>query len=90
MSLSWIVRFSLGWDGELTGEDRSQLQRHFSIASAGGAGQRESWEVKVRSDTAATAVQDVSLMLGSAFQQRLVHISAETNIADRVRAATRW
>jgi hypothetical protein len=89
VSSSWIVRFSLGWDDDLTVEDRSQLQRHFSMASAPG-GHRESWEVKVRSDTAATAVHEVSLMLGPALQQRIVHISAETDIADRVRAARPW
>ena len=86
MASSWIVRFSLGWD-ELTREDREGLERHFSMVPAKGAGIGQSWEVRVRSDTAAAAVHEVSLMLGSDRQQRLVHISAESDLADRVRAA---
>jgi hypothetical protein len=86
---SWIVRFSLGW-GEMTREDREELQRHFSMVAAADAAHAETWEVRVRSDTAASAVQEVSLMLGPSRQERVVQISAATDLADRVRAAASW
>ena len=86
---SWIVRFSLGW-GEVTREDREELQRHFSMRPATDAAHAETWEVRVRSDTAASAVHEVGLMLGSSRQQRLVQISAVTDLAGRVKAAASW
>jgi len=89
MASTWIVTFSLGWD-LLTCEERQELEHHFSTVPAGSAGSGECWEVRVRSDTAATAVHDVSLMLGSDRQRRLVHISAVQDLAERVRAATPW
>jgi hypothetical protein len=89
MASSWIVRFSLGWS-ELTREDRQQLERHFSMVPAPGSGLAEGWQVTVRSDTAATAVHEVSLMLGPDRQQQLVQISATTDLADRLRAAAPW
>lgn len=66
---SWIVKFSLGWD-ELTPDDRHELQRHFSMTPA-GTGTAGGWEVRVRSDTAATAFHEVSLMLGREREERL-------------------
>lgn len=86
---SWIVRFSLGW-GEVTREDREELRRHFSMVPAADAAQAETWEVRVRSDTAASAIYEVSLMLGPSRQERVVLISAVTDLADRVRAAGSW
>jgi hypothetical protein len=86
---SWIVRFSFGWT-ELTHEDREELQRHFSMVPAAETASAETWEVRVRSDTAASAVQEVSLMLGASRQERVMQISATTDVADRVRAAVPW
>lgn len=89
MAASWVVTFSLGWD-RLTGEERRELERHFSTVAVSSTGSAECWQVRVRSDTAATAVHEVSLMLGPDRQQRLVHIAATQDLADRVRAATPW
>ena len=71
-------------------EDREELQRHFSMVSAVDAAHAETWEVRVRSDTAASAVHEVSLMLGPSRQERVVQISAAADLADRVRAAASW
>lgn len=89
VAASWIVRFSLGWD-ELPQHDRQELQRHFSMTPAPGAGSPETWEVRVRSDTAATAVHDVGRMLGPGREHRLVHISAALDLAERVGVAAPW
>jgi hypothetical protein len=89
MASSWIVKFSLGW-GELAREERQKLERHFSTLPTSGTSVGETWKVKVRSDTAATAVHDVSLILGPDRQRRLVHISASEDLAERVRGATPW
>lgn len=59
MASSWIVRFSLGWRA-LAPEERQELERHFSMLPASGTGVAQTWEVMVRSDTASTAVMDVS------------------------------
>jgi hypothetical protein len=89
MASTWIVTFSLGWD-PLTHQERRELEHHFSTVPAASASSGECWEVRVRSDTATTAVHEVSLMLGPDRQRRLVHISAAQDLAERVRAATPW
>ena len=89
MGSSWIVGLCLGW-GDLAAKDRLVLQHHFSMAPAGDAGHGEVWQVRIRSETATTAVQDVSLVLGADCQQRLVLIAAETDVADHVTSAKPW
>jgi len=89
MAPSWIVTFSFGWE-PLGDEERQELEHHFSTVPVSSAGSSECWRVRVRSATATTAVQEVSLMLGADRQRRLVHISAAQDLADRVRAASPW
>ena len=89
MASSWIVKFCLGWE-ELAPKEHQELERHFSIVPSSGTGVGETWKVRVRSDSATTAVHDVSQILGPDRQQRLVHISASEDLAARVRAANPW
>lgn len=88
MASSWVVIFCFGRD-QLTAEEYQELKRHFSaVVNSSHVG--TCWEVKVRSATAATAVREVSLMIGPDRQNRLVYIAAAQDLAERVRAARPW